>query len=83
LNIKKIIQKGYWRLLDYDFYFEIVDNMLKLIDERSWQPDQIPVNEVFEELVLMFDLSILNQFVNYYFEQKSKKFPLEIHEISY
>ena len=59
-------------MLDYDYYFEIVDNVLKLIDERSWQPDQIPVNEIYEELVLMFDLSILNQFVNYYFEQKSK-----------
>ena len=58
-------------MLDYDYYFEIVDNVLKLIDERSWQPDQIPVNEIYEELVLMFDLSILNQFVNYYFEQKS------------
>lgn len=58
---------GYWRLLDYKYYNELLDNILKIIDEKSWKPDQILVNEIYEELGIIYSLSILNQCINYYF----------------
>jgi sister chromatid cohesion protein DCC1 len=59
--------EGYWRLLDYKYHSELMDNILKLVDERSWRCDTIPVSEIFDELKPIYSLSILHQIVNYYF----------------
>jgi hypothetical protein len=58
---------GYWRLLDQKFYSELMDNILKLIEERSWECDKIPIKEVYDSLKGVYGLSILNQVVQYYF----------------
>jgi len=61
-----------WRLLEPKFYTKMFDNVLKLIDEHSWKPKQIPVEEIYDELKCLYSRSILNQFVNYYFRQSSE-----------
>lgn len=47
---------GYWRLLDFGYYSEIIDNILKLIDERSLPFDKVPMNEMYQDLQQLFNL---------------------------
>ena len=71
---------GYWRLLDPNFYNELLDNLLKLIDEKGWTCDHIPVKEIYSELEDLYSLSILSQLVKYYFTRREDD--SEIYEIS-
>ena len=47
---------GYWRLLDHKYYNELMDNIVKLIDERSWPCTQIPIKEVYDALKPIYGL---------------------------
>lgn len=58
---------GYWRLLDAKFQNDLVEQTVNLIEEKSWSPKKIPINEFYDDLKHIFTLSILKQFVNYYF----------------
>lgn len=60
---------GYWRLLDFGFYNQIIDNILKLIDEKSFSFNKVPMNDIYQELQQLYNLSLLRQVVDYYFEQ--------------
>ena len=41
---------GYWRLLSREYQNEMIDIVLKLIDEKGWFAHEIPVAEIYEEL---------------------------------
>lgn len=47
---------SYWRLLDFGFYSEIIDNILKVIDERSLPFDRVPIDEIYNELKQLYNL---------------------------
>jgi IS4 transposase len=39
-----------WRVLDWKYLSELIDSLLKLVEERSWSYESVPVDEVYEEL---------------------------------
>lgn len=47
---------GYWRLLDFKFLNQILDNFLKVIDEKCWLLDKIPVKDIYQELDSIYDM---------------------------
>ncbi|RNA13137.1 Sister chromatid cohesion, partial [Brachionus plicatilis] len=60
---------GYWRLLDFKYSNQIMDNIVKMIEEKCWMFDKIPVKDIYQELDSIYDISILNQFVMYFFSR--------------
>ena len=52
---------GYWRLLSREYQNEMIDIVLKLIDEKSWFIHEIPVNEIYEELREIIPLYVLKR----------------------
>jgi sister chromatid cohesion protein DCC1 len=47
---------GYWRLLDFKYFNQILDNVLKIIDEKCWTLDKIPAKEIYQELDSIYDM---------------------------
>lgn len=47
---------GYWRLLDAKFQNDLVEQAVNLIEEKSWSPKKIPINEFYDELKHVFTL---------------------------
>lgn len=73
---------GYWRLLDFDYFVGLVEQILKLIDEYSWSYDEIQIENVYAELKDLYPLGILKQFVKYYLTKKdSKNYELDMLKI--
>lgn len=47
---------GYWRLLDFKYLNQIMDNVVKLIEEKCWLFDKIPVKDIYQELESIYDM---------------------------
>lgn len=47
---------GYWRLLDFKYLNKIMDNVVKLIEEKCWLFDKIPVRDIYQELEPIYDM---------------------------
>lgn len=47
---------GYWRLLDFRYLNQIMDNILKLIEEKCWLFDKIPAKIIYQELDSIYDM---------------------------
>jgi sister chromatid cohesion protein DCC1 len=61
---------GYWRLIDFDYFVGLVEQILKLIDENSWSYDEIQIEQLYADLKDLYPLCILKQFVKYYLIKK-------------
>ncbi|KAJ8925370.1 hypothetical protein NQ315_009201 [Exocentrus adspersus] len=62
---------GYVRMLDFEYHFRILSFMLKLIDENSWQLDEIDYDETIEALKDLAPMEIIsNLFERYAHESK-------------
>ncbi|CAF0865449.1 unnamed protein product [Brachionus calyciflorus] len=60
LNFIKAFQiDGFWRLLDFKYLNQILDNVLKIIDEKCWLMDKIPVKEIYTELDSIYDMYLI------------------------
>jgi hypothetical protein len=46
----------YWRLLDFKFYNNILDDILKLIDEKSFSFDKVIMDEIYQDLQNIYNL---------------------------
>jgi hypothetical protein len=60
---------GYWRLLEFGFYNKIVDDILKCIDDNSLSFTQLKIEEIYPDLQGIYEISLLRQLINYFFEQ--------------
>lgn len=47
---------GYWRLLDFKYSNQIMDNIVKMIEEKCWLFDKIPVKDIYQELDSIYDM---------------------------
>ncbi|KAJ8032967.1 Sister chromatid cohesion protein DCC1 [Holothuria leucospilota] len=49
-QIRACCIKGFWRLLDFDYEFEVLSQILSLMEENSWSMDWIPLEETLDTL---------------------------------
>ncbi|PIK42102.1 putative sister chromatid cohesion protein DCC1-like [Apostichopus japonicus] len=63
---------GFWRLLDFDYEFEVLSQILSLIDENSWKLDEVPQNEMIETLQNLKPRFILQHVLDCFGEKKSE-----------
>ncbi len=61
--------EGYMRLLDYSLEFRIVTLMTGLIDENSWQLDEIDREETVDAVSTIFPREVCEAVFDYYTEQ--------------
>lgn len=47
---------NYWRLLDFKYLNQIMDNIVKMIEEKCWLFDKIPVTDICQELDSIYDM---------------------------
>ncbi|XP_071836283.1 sister chromatid cohesion protein DCC1-like [Apostichopus japonicus] len=64
---------GFWRLLDFDYEFEVLSQILSLIDENSWKLDEVPQNEMIETLQNLKPRFILQHVLDCFGEKKSEE----------
>lgn len=60
---------GKVRLLDFEYHFRVLSYMLKLIDENSWQLDEIDYEETVEALKDLFPREIITNLFEKYTEE--------------
>ncbi|VVC93441.1 unnamed protein product [Leptidea sinapis] len=69
IRIQAIDIDGYYRLLDFDFEFRVLSYMLDLIEENSWELDNISKEITMESLKDLVPKSILESMFGFYTEQ--------------
>ena len=47
---------GYWRLLDFKYYNTILDEILKLIDEKSLSFEKVAMDNIYQDLQSIYNL---------------------------
>ncbi|KRT80975.1 hypothetical protein AMK59_5036 [Oryctes borbonicus] len=57
------------RILDFEYHFRVLSYMLKLIDENSWQLDEIDYEETMNALNELIPTNILNNLFDLYLEE--------------
>lgn len=60
---------GRVRLLDFEYHFRVLSYMLKLIDENSWQLDEIDYEETIEALKEVVPREIISNLFDKYTEE--------------
>lgn len=57
------------RILDFEYHFRVLSFMLKLIDENSWQLDEIDYEETMNALSDLIPTNVLNSMFDLYTEE--------------
>ncbi|KAI4467582.1 sister chromatid cohesion protein dcc1-related [Holotrichia oblita] len=57
------------RILDFEYHFRVLSYMLKLIDENSWQLDEIDYEETMNALNDLIPTNVLNNIFDLYAEE--------------
>lgn len=57
------------RILDFEYHFRVLSYMLKLIDENSWQLDEVDYEETMNALTEIIPSNILNNMFDLYTEE--------------
>jgi sister chromatid cohesion protein DCC1 len=57
LNFIEAFQiEGNWRLLDFNYLIDLIENILRLIEEKCLPLDRIPINEIINDLKDLYSL---------------------------
>lgn len=60
---------GKIRILDFEYHFRVLSYMLKLIDENSWQLDEVEYEETINALCDIVPTNVLNNLFDLYTEE--------------